>query len=374
MARLDRYMLSQLMMLFGFFSLVLIMVYWVNRAVILFDQLIADGQSAGVFLEFTALSLPNVIRLVLPLSAFAASVYVTNRLSSESELTVMQATGHSAVRLARPVIVFGLLVTGLMMILTHVLVPTSLSRLNDREAEIAENVTARLLTEGTFLNPASGITFYVREISASGELLDIFLTDTRNPEQQITYTAEQSFLVRSDNGPQLVMINGLAQTLTLETQRLTTTTFADSTFDIGGLIDSGSRGRVNIREVATMDLLYPTQEIRDLTRRDDATLIHEGHGRFIQALLAVVAALVGFSTLLTGGFSRFGIWKQIVIAIFLLIAIKTVESVAVGAIRGQAHLWPVIYTPIAVGLVISAAQLYWADHPGLFKQRARGFA
>lgn len=374
MARLDRYMLSQLMMLFGFFSLVLIMVYWVNRAVILFDQLIADGQSAGVFLEFTALSLPNVIRLVLPLSAFAASVYVTNRLSTDSELTVMQATGHSAVRLARPVIVFGLLVTALMMVLTHVLVPTSLSRLNDREAEIAENVTARLLTEGTFLNPASGITFYVREISASGELLDIFLTDTRNPERQITYTAEQSFLVRSDNGPQLVMINGLAQTLTLETQRLTTTTFADSTFDIGGLIDSGSRGRVNIREVATMDLLYPTQEIRDLTRRDDATLIHEGHGRFLQALLAVVAALVGFSTLLIGGFSRFGISKQTVIAIFLLIAIKTVESVAVGAIRGQAHLWPIIYTPIAVGLVISAAQLYWADHPSLFKRRVRGFA
>ncbi|MDG1802116.1 MAG: LptF/LptG family permease, partial [Paracoccaceae bacterium] len=172
-------MLSQLMMLFGFFSLVLIMVYWVNRAVILFDQLIADGQSAGVFLEFTALSLPNVIRLVLPLSAFAASAYVTNRLSTDSELTVMQATGHSAVRLARPVIVFGLLVTALMMVLAHVLVPTSLSRLNDREAEIAENVTARLLTEGTFLNPASGITFYVREISASGELLDIFLTDTR---------------------------------------------------------------------------------------------------------------------------------------------------------------------------------------------------
>ena len=34
----------------------------------LFDQLIADGQSAWVFLEFTALTLPNVIRLVLPVA------------------------------------------------------------------------------------------------------------------------------------------------------------------------------------------------------------------------------------------------------------------------------------------------------------------
>ncbi len=74
MARFDRYMLSQLMVLFGFFSLVLVLVYWINRAVVLFDQLIADGQSATVFLEFTALTLPSVMRLALPLAAFAASL------------------------------------------------------------------------------------------------------------------------------------------------------------------------------------------------------------------------------------------------------------------------------------------------------------
>ena len=82
-------MLSQLMMLFGFFSLVLVMVYWVNRAVLLFNHLIGDGQSVGIFLELTMLSLPNVIKIMLPLSAFAAAVYVTNRLSSESELVVI---------------------------------------------------------------------------------------------------------------------------------------------------------------------------------------------------------------------------------------------------------------------------------------------
>ncbi|MDE3027762.1 MAG: LptF/LptG family permease, partial [Paracoccaceae bacterium] len=88
MSRFDRYMLSQLMMLFGFFSLVLVAVYWVNRAVLLFNALIGDGQSMGIFLEFTALTLPNVIKIMLPVSAFAASVYVTNRLSTESELVV----------------------------------------------------------------------------------------------------------------------------------------------------------------------------------------------------------------------------------------------------------------------------------------------
>ena len=73
MAKFDRYMLSQLMVLFGFFSLILVLIYWINRAVVLFDQLIADGQSFNVFLEFSALSLPSVIQLAMPLAGFSQS-------------------------------------------------------------------------------------------------------------------------------------------------------------------------------------------------------------------------------------------------------------------------------------------------------------
>ena len=46
MSRFDRYLLSQLLALFGFFSLVLVAIYWVNRAVSLFDQIIGGGQSS----------------------------------------------------------------------------------------------------------------------------------------------------------------------------------------------------------------------------------------------------------------------------------------------------------------------------------------
>ncbi|MEP5805137.1 MAG: LptF/LptG family permease, partial [Roseobacter sp.] len=93
MVRIDRYVLSQLLVLFGFFALVLVAILWINRGVSLFDQLISDGQSALVFLEFTALGLPKLIATVLPIATFAAAVYVTNRMNNESELTVLQATG-----------------------------------------------------------------------------------------------------------------------------------------------------------------------------------------------------------------------------------------------------------------------------------------
>lgn len=369
MARFDRYILSQLMMLFGFFALVLVMVYWINRAVVLFDQLIANGQSAGVFVEFTALTLPNVIRLVLPIAAFAASLYVGNRLISESELLVMQASGFSPYRMIRPVVVFGIIVALLVGVLTHFLVPLSVKRLNLRQAEISENITARLLTEGQFLHPSDGITFYIREITPQGDLRDIFLMDTRSSTEHVTYTARQALLLRHETGPKLVMFDGMAQALTLDGTRLATTRFTDFAYDIAGLIETLLPGARGVKELSTAELIWPTQAALDETGQPRAVLLYEGHGRTSQALLSVVAALVGFTAMMVGGFSRFGLWRQVVGAMVALIVLKSVDNALADAARSDAALWPLSYGAIVLGVAMTFALLWLSDRPALFRRR-----
>ncbi len=212
MAKFDRYMLSQLLVLFGFFSLVLVAVFWINRAVVLFDRLIGDGQTALVFLEFSALGMPKLISTVLPLSTFAAAVYVTNRLNNESELTVVQAAGSGPFRLARPILVFGIISALMMSILANILVPAAQAQLSERESEITQNVTARLLTEGVFLHPASGVTFYTGSIAPDGVLQDVFMADRRNPEERVLYTSDEAYLVQNGDGTSLIMVDGLVPT------------------------------------------------------------------------------------------------------------------------------------------------------------------
>lgn len=355
-------MLSQLMTLFGFFALVLVSVYWVNRAVILFDRLIADGHSAMVFLEFTALSLPNVVRMVMPMAAFAAAVYVTNRLSNDSELTVIQSTGYSPWRLARPVVSFGVILALLMSIPSMFLVPASLAQLKVRETEISGSVSARLLREGVFLHPIDGITFYIRDITEQGELLDIYLSDRRNPDRAMTYTASRAFLLRDEQGPRLVMFQGMAQTYQRENKRLATTDFRDFSYDISSFITTGT-AKLKIQHVPTWQLLTNTAEMARLSRVELSRALDELHGRIQQPLLCIVAALIGFSTLLLGGFSRFGLARQIIGAIFLLVVIKMVESAVTGPVRGNAALWPLVYLPTVVGLAMSGAMLHIAARP-----------
>ncbi|MDR9395494.1 MAG: LPS export ABC transporter permease LptF [Roseovarius sp.] len=365
-------MLSQFMVLFGFFALVLVSIFWINKAVRMFDRLIGDGQPTWIFLEFTALTLPGVIGVVLPIAAFAAVVYVTNRLSTESELTVMQATGYSPWRLIRPVLIYGAIIALMMSLLTHLLIPTSLSQLKLRRAEVSQNITAKLLTEGEFLHPAPGITFYIRDITPEGELHNVFLSDRRNEDNPVTYTSAKAYLVQEGGGTKLVMLSGLAQNLRQDGKRLFTTHFDDFSYDVSSLITRDAIDLDKVGFMHTADMLLRPGSVAARTGATGGQIMYEVHGRFAQALMCIIAAAVGFATLLLGNFSRFGVWWQIVTAFFLLVMIKMIEGVVSGPVLANAALWPLLYLPAATGAALTAVLLSLADRPGLWHRiRAR---
>lgn len=363
MSRFDRYLLSQFLALFGFFSLILVMIYWVNRAVGLFDRIIGDGQSALVFLEISLLTLPNVIRIVLPVSAFAAVVYTTNRLTQDGELVVMQATGFSAFRLARPVVYFGLCVTLMLVMLYNVIVPVSRTVLSERTSEISANVTARLLVDGTFMHPTDGITFYIRNISDTGELQDIFLTDTRAATSITTYTARRALLVRGDTEPKLIMFDGMSQSYSKTKKRLSVVHFSDFTYDLGGLLTAKAAGARSLDELSTAELLFPTPELMQETGQTRAAFLSDGHARIAQPFLALATALIGFAALLLGAFSRFGLWRQIVGAIVLLIVVQMVNNAGFSASLASDSGWILVYVAPVLGIVASVVMLWVAQRP-----------
>ncbi|MFT7593458.1 MAG: lipopolysaccharide export system permease protein [Paracoccaceae bacterium] len=362
-SRYDRYVLSQFLLFFGFFALILVAVFWINRAVVLFDRLIGDGQSAMVFLEFTALTLPNLIRMVLPMAAFAASVWVTNRLNSESELTVMQATGSSPWQLARPAMAFGLITAFMMSILTHVLLPASTSQLALREAEVAHNITARLLTEGSFLHPSTGVTFYIRQIDPDGTLRDVFLSDRRDPQQSVVYTGARAFLVRDGDQSNLIMVDGMAQRMDTQNRTLSTTIFADFSYDISTLIKKGDARARNIRAIPTLELFSDSPTITEAEGYTPGQLADELHQRFARALVCIAVTMIGFSSLLLGGYSRFGVWRQALLAFVLLIFLEVLRGVVSEPILKNADLWPLIYLPTVVGLAVATLFLKIASRP-----------
>ena len=365
MTSIDRYILKTMLIFFGFFALVLVAVYWVNRAVSLFERLIGDGQTALVVLEFTLLTLPLVISVVLPVAAFAATAYGTNRLSGESELVAMQAAGLSPWRLARPVLIFGFVVSLMVAVLVHALVPAARAQLAARQDQIAENVTAQFMRPGVFQYPVSGITLFIREISPVGELEGVFLEDARNGEVATSYSAEKALIVKSETGPKLIMLNGMIQSLRPgETaQRLSVTRFDDMAYDLAAMFGGSSTGGRDLRDYSTKRLMMPDQALLDATGATPAQARLEAHERIAQPLLSPVAAMLGFAALLVGGFSRFGVWRQIAWAVVALIFVQLLSNWAASQAGEDAAKWPLVYLPALVGTAICITLLWLAARP-----------
>ena len=362
MGRYDRYILSQLLVLFGFFSLVLISVYWINRAVDLFDSLISDGQNLMVFLEFTALSLPQIMLLVLPVAAFVATLYVFNRMIGDSELVVLQTSGLSPLRLIRPVLVFGLLLSLMIAILANILAPAAREQVNSRQSEVSQDLVGRLLREGQFTFPTEGITVYIREITDLGEFQDVFLQDRRNPEADTSYNAPRALVVRSPTGPRLVMFDGMSQTLSHESQRLSTVDFDEFTFDLTQGADDadGDARRQEPRELSTFELIRADQDDASALGTSLAVMKWEGHDRIARALFVIFIPMIGAASLMLGSFSRLGVWPQVLLAVVLVIPLQigrnVLEDVALGdaSLSLIAYFQPVLAASIGLGVMVLA--------------------
>lgn len=359
MSRIDRYILAQLLRVFGFFALVLVAVYWVNRAVSLFDQLIGEGQSLGVFLEFTLLSLPMMVRVVLPVAAFVAALYVTHQLLRQNEIAVLQAAGMSGLRLARPYAVFGLIVAAFLTVLMHVLIPQARAQLAQRQGELAQNVTAGLLREGVFLHPAEGITVFVSEVTPEGGLRGLYLSDARTLAQRVDYTAREALIVPDRGGPKLVMIDGMAQVHDGRTGRLSVTGFADFTYDLAGLIGPGGRGR-SVQELPTRDLLAPSPALIEETGATLAQLRYELAVRMVYGLGALAAVLVALGAMVAGGFSRLGYARPMLGAVVLLTLGELLVNLVARVALRDAALAPLAALPVTLTTATALALLWWA--------------
>lgn len=357
MAKLDRYILSQLTGPFAVFALILVGVYWVGRAVGLFDHLIGDGQSVGVFFELMILLLPQIVTVVLPIVAFAAALFVSNRLHSDSEMVVLQSTGFSPFRLLRPFMIFGLLAAILAGTLVHYLVPVSVVRLDQRLREVAEDTAARLIVGGQFLHPSDDVTFFVRDVSDEGGLLDVFLYDQRGDGRDITYSAHKAILYRTNDDARLVMFDGLIQTFDEHELLLTKIQFDEFVFDIGTLTGKPDARARGFREFSTLASLFPTASMLAETGATAADFKLEAHKRIEQPILTFTYPLIGMAVLMLGSFSRFGVFRQMVAALIVVVFLGILAVPLREYAQSDIRFWPLVYVPDALGLFIVWAML-----------------
>ena len=128
---LDRYILSQVIKA-TLACILLFVVIWIAPETLLkvIKRTLAGWYSIPVALQILALEIPKILNKALPVGLLLGTLFTFDKLSKDSEITVMRSFGISFSRIIAPVAVFSLLVTGACFIVYDKLIPISVKQNN----------------------------------------------------------------------------------------------------------------------------------------------------------------------------------------------------------------------------------------------------
>jgi lipopolysaccharide export system permease protein len=355
MSRLNRYVFRQLFWITVLVLASLTCVAWLTQSLRFVELIVNRGLSVPLFVYFTALLLPSLLSIILPVAVFIAVAFTYNRLIVDSELVAMRATGLSQRRLAMPAILLALACTAFGYVLSLWLLPASYRQFKDTQFEIRDTYTSVLLQEGVFTTLMKGVTVYVRDRAPDGELLGIIVQDGRDRQHSATMMAERGALVEGPDGPRVLMIKGNRQEMDVKTGRMSILYFDRYVFDVGTASAAPQTRWREPRERYLGELFLPRGQ-GDKTWSYNK-LRMEGHSRLAGPLLSLAVALVALACLLTGEFDRRGQGRRIAFAVVLVVGIEGGALVLKSVGEKYLAAAPLLYADPIVPILVAALAL-----------------
>lgn len=352
----NRYIFKGLGIATVFIAVTLAMIIFLTQSLRFLELIIDSGASGAAFLLLTLLALPRFFEIILPIALMAAILFVYNRMTIDSELVVMKATGASPQILARPALILSGIVMAVLLVTTSWLGPVTLSNMQNLRQVIKAQYSTLLVREGVFNPVGAGLTVFVRDRNSAGELEGLMIYDSR-PEQDtpVTIIAKRGVLVSTDTGQQVVVYDGSRQSYNVEDAALARLDFARYTID---LPESSNPVRERWREPDERTLweLFRPDPSNALDQRNRDEFIVEAHRRIVSPLLAPAFAVIALASLLLGPVDRRGMGKRITGAIIAVVLIESLYLAAFNLskdhLAGLFLMYALVFLPLGGGLYL----------------------
>jgi lipopolysaccharide export system permease protein len=358
MNQITRYMLKQVIGLTVFVTVALCFAIWLTQSLRLIDLIVNRGLPLSLFLYMATLLLPRFLTIVLPIAVFCATLFIYNRLSTDSELVVLRAAGLNPMSIARGGLIAGVLGSLVMAALNFYLLPASYREFKDLQHAIRSDYSNILTQEGVFNSIGDGITVFIRERGGAGELRGILVHDSRNPDQPVTMMAERGALVRTDDGLRVILLNGNRQHVDRRKGELSLLYFDRYVVEISGSKAPSYVRYRDPRERFLLDLLSPGNSPDD--KRNYNKLIAEGHNRLTTTLLPLTYSAAGIAILLTLQFSRRS-QTPVIIAAALFMALIAVGQIGFFNLAARTPI--AVFAMYAITIIPLLAALYVLANP-----------
>ena len=213
MGSFDRYIFRTTFGAFLLICISLTAVIWLTHALREIDLMTNQRQTVLVFVGITGLLIPMLVLVIAPIALVIAVGHTLNRLNTDSEIVVMNASGMSPWRIFRPFLTTTIVVSVLVLGISAYLAPKGLRELRIWATKVKADFVINIVQPGRFITIERGLTFHIRERRTDGQLLGIFIDDRRDEKERVTSLAEYGEIVESGSGTFLMLMNGAVHRL-----------------------------------------------------------------------------------------------------------------------------------------------------------------
>ncbi len=318
----DRYIFRNLLIATIVISCTLAAVILLTQSLRFLELVIEAGASATTFWVLTVLALPRFFEVILPVALMGACLFIYNKMIMDSELVVMRAAGLSAMKLARPALTLAALVTMVLWFVTLWLGPYSLSNMHKMTQVVKAQYSTLLFREGVFNAVSDGLTVFITDRARNGDLYGLIIHDNREKGKvPVTVTAKKGMIVSDGDDQQVVVFDGMRQSLNKKSGTLDRLNFQRYTIDLPSETGTIRKRWKEPDERTIFELIAPDAgNKRD--RENSREFAIEIHRRLISPFLAPAFVFIAMGSLLLGPVSRRGQTTRIGIAVVMTMAVQ----------------------------------------------------
>ncbi|MEC8711796.1 MAG: LptF/LptG family permease, partial [Pseudomonadota bacterium] len=204
----DRYLFGQMIRTTIAVSVTLVGIMWLFQTIRLLEVVINRGAPISNFLLMSVTVIPLWLTIAVPVSAFVAVIWVFQRAVADRELLVMQASGRSALQLARAPLALGILLTLVLIVNSVMVLPQSFGIYKRVQFEVRNSIPTVMLQDNVFIDVVDGLTMLIGEKLDDGLAKDLFIHDERTEGKVITMTARVGQFVERDGLPAVILQEG----------------------------------------------------------------------------------------------------------------------------------------------------------------------
>ena len=315
-------------------------VVWVFQAVNYLDIMIEDGRDYTIYINYSLLNFPKILRKLFPFVLFFSIFHITLKFENNNELIILWNFGVSKIELINFIFRFSLILMIVQITLSSLIIPKSQDLARSFLRTSTVNFFGNFIKPQRFNDTIKNVTIYSEKKDNKGNLYNLYLKKKIDQNNfQLTY-AKKGIFKESNKIPILVLYDGA--TITGKNDKITNFSFSKSNFPINNF-KSNTTTYKKTQELSSIQLFQcltflqikkKTKEnkIENCSKKNLKNIYKELYKRFLIPfyipLLVLIPFLLTLSSKENSNYSKLKTTTFLIGIVFIVLSESTIKLIS----------------------------------------------